>query len=573
MEMVATTEVGPGEDLIPPLVPIAYSLHDSFITSHCASCFSILPHNPFGSLDQSLLYCSPSCSSSHSPLHISSGSHNLSVYKEETSDLRVALLLLLQIKRQNISFKSYDRLCGLMTNRHKLLDDHEISTRIKNGARAMGTAISITNGSLDTDSLLVEAVYCAVITNAVEIQDKIGRSVGIALYDTRFSWINHSCSPNSCYRFLMSENECGNQRCLITPVSSNGSKISTTSDFQTGLVDVCGGPRIVVRSIKAIKKGDPVTVTYIGLLQPKELRQFELWFKYRFTCFCHRCVAVPLTYIDQLLQEICYANENGNFLQNVGVESFTDYINDAIDDYLTSNDAESCRKKLEDVLLKGFRYEQLILRLHPLNHLSLNAYTTLASTYKTRAITLEDENALKWSVAYLLLLAFATHNLFLSESSLIASVSTFWIATGELLLYITKTAVSSDITNSSMRCSKCKLIDIFDTKFDPNKLLDISSDFLGCVTDITPIVWKFVSHGNRYLETIKDPSDSRWFETSLESVTTNRLRDVEAIMEGEERVALFWLGFHFLLYGGILSNIFSDHDSHLSCNVRNLLNL
>lgn len=62
-----------------------------------------------------------------------------------------------------------------------------------------------------------------------------------------------------------------------------------------------GGPRIVVRSIKPINKGERVTIAYTDLLQPKDLRQSELWSKYRFTCSCPRCLALPLTYVDQRL--------------------------------------------------------------------------------------------------------------------------------------------------------------------------------------------------------------------------------------------------------------------------------
>ena len=52
------------------------------------------------------------------------------------------------------------------------------------------------------DSRLEEALLCLVLTNAVEVQVNGGSALGIAVYDWCFSWINHSCSPNACYRFL-----------------------------------------------------------------------------------------------------------------------------------------------------------------------------------------------------------------------------------------------------------------------------------------------------------------------------------------------------------------------------------
>ncbi|XP_024970939.1 protein SET DOMAIN GROUP 41 [Cynara cardunculus var. scolymus] len=592
MEMVAATEVnGVGEDITPPLRPLAYALHHSFLFSHCSSCFSPLPPNPFTSL-----YCSLSCSSSHSLLHFSSASHHLHLllsnnppaipFHGETSDLRLALLLLLQIKHHQ-PLQQYDRICGLMSNRHKLLmstDDDEFSTRIKTGARVMAAAIMMRDGAafdfeLSEECLLEEAVLCVVVTNAVEVQDSVGRSVGVAIYDISFSWINHSCSPNACYRFLPPESHGGGRRFLISPASSDGSEpidLSANSELLRGSAESCGGPRLVVRSMKPIKKGEQVTIAYTDLLQPKELRQLDLWSKYRFTCCCCRCVAVPLASVDQCLQEI--SASNGRLLSHdVGVESFTEYIDDAIDDYISSNNAESCCKKLENALLNGFQYERLIIRLHPQHHLSLNCYTTLASAYKVRAM---DENRLyalkmnRFSAAYSLLLAVLTHHLFLSESSLIKSVSYFWIGAGEAVLNLARSLVSNSGSDfPSCKCSRCGLIDMFEANIDhghcPNKVLDISMDFLNCISDITRKVWKFLVHGNGYLEEVKDPVEFRWWET-IKFVGNNGF-NLEGIMEGQERDELFGLSGHCLLYGGILSNISGGHDSHLSRYVRRLV--
>ncbi|KAI3757496.1 hypothetical protein L6452_05035 [Arctium lappa] len=582
MEMVAAEEVNTiGINLTPPLHPLASSLHDSFLFSHCASCFSPLPPNP---LHSSPLYCSPPCSTHHSPLHLSSAAHHLHhhPFHGQTSHLRLALLLLLQIKKHQ-PLKQYHRIHGLLTNRHKLListDDDELSTTIKTGARAMAAAIMMRDGAavVDVESrylLLEEAVLCMVLTNAVEVQDRFGRSVGVAVYDVSFSWINHSCSPNACYRFLPPESHGGGKRCLIRPASSDGCEkidLSTNSELLTGSPEICGGPRIVVRSMKPIKKGEQVTIAYTDLLQSKELRQLDLWSKYRFTCCCHRCVAVPLTSVDQHLQEI--SAYNGRLSHDVGVESLTEYVDDAIDDYISSNDAESCCKKLEDALLNGFHYERLVIRLHPQHHLSLNCYTTLASAYKVRAMDENRLNALKmnrFSAAYSLLLALLTHRLFLSESSLIKSVSYYWVGAGEAVLNLARSLVpNSGSEVPSCKCSRCGLIDMFEANFDhghcPNKVLDVSVEFLNCISDITRKVWKFLVCGNGYLEVVKDPVELRWLDT--EKFVGSNGRDSEGIMERGE---LLGLSGHCLLYGGILANISGGHDSDLSCYVRQLV--
>ncbi|KAK9069682.1 hypothetical protein SSX86_011586 [Deinandra increscens subsp. villosa] len=552
MGMVAAESIGVGEDITPPLSPISYSLHQSFLPSHCASCFSPLHHHhhhlPNPNPNPPPQSTAPlSCSSSSS--HISSAAAAL-----QTSDLRVALILLLQIHRKRLRFTSYHRICGLLSNRHKLLltstNDHDenddLPTRIRNGARALAAAIK--NDDSQGEFSLEEAVLCAVLTNAVEVQDRFGRSVGIAVYDTSFSWINHSCSPNACYRFLPPETQTGlhQRRLLITPPPST----SNSSDLLTGGGST-GGPRLVVRSIKRIKKGEQVTIAYTDLLQPKELRQSELRSKYRFTCCCHRCVALPLTYVDQRLQKICGSNE-----------TLAECIDDAIHDYLSSDsqdDAESCCKKLEDALLN---HES---RLHPQNHLSLNAYTTLASAYSS-ASAIEDENGLKmkrFSAAYSLLLALLTHDLFLHESSLIASVSNFWVGAGESLINLGKCLVSSSSRKCYTRCG-CDLIDIFEANY---KVVETSKEkLLNCIRGITGKMWKFLVVGNGYLQAVKDPMDLRWFEDlNLKTVAEWCACDC---VEGQE---IFGLGAHCLLYGGILSNISGGRDSHLSCYVRHLL--
>lgn len=72
---------------------------------------------------------------------------------------------------------------------------------IREGAREVAKA----RGNLSNDVGWEEAALCLVMTNAVEVQDiKSGRILGIAVYDKDFFWINHSCSPNACYRFLLS---------------------------------------------------------------------------------------------------------------------------------------------------------------------------------------------------------------------------------------------------------------------------------------------------------------------------------------------------------------------------------
>ncbi|BBG97833.1 SET domain-containing protein [Prunus dulcis] len=330
MEMRAEEDIEIGEDITPPLTPLAFALHDSLLSSHCSSCFSLLPPHPFPPLHftptfphnphhvlSSSSYCSPLCSTSDSPLHVSSAelhllhllqSHPSTYPHGDSSDLRAALRLLHSLPAMGPSA----RIVGLLTNHHKFLhhDDHH---RIRDGARAMFLARKMRDEAPNVcsdnsssvspdDAVLEEAALCLVLTNAVEVQDKTGRTLGISVYGPSFCWINHSCSPNACYRFLVSPPP-------PPPCSAEKTPLRIAPWAKEH------------KSIKRIKKGEEVTVTYTDLLQPKKFPD-------------------P-TGIDI------------NFNRDKATQRLTNYIDDAIDDYLSIGDPESSSVRLEHVLPKG----------------------------------------------------------------------------------------------------------------------------------------------------------------------------------------------------------------------------
>lgn len=224
MEMRASEDIDIGGDITPPIEALSFSVNDSFLSSHCSSCFSPLPpsHSHSPSLPHSplhLLYCSTQCSLSSSAdslllllLHA-----RPSLYPHgDSSDLRLALRFLHSLPDLCRSV-SGDRIAGLLTNRRKLMASYpyensgdEIVSRIRDGSRAMAATRRMQEGldvdiSLEReDVVLEEAALCLVITNAVEVQDKSGRTLGLALFRPSFCFINHSCSPNACYRTLLS---------------------------------------------------------------------------------------------------------------------------------------------------------------------------------------------------------------------------------------------------------------------------------------------------------------------------------------------------------------------------------
>lgn len=498
------------------------------------------------------------------------------------------------------------------------------------------------------DAVLEEAVLCLVLTNAVEVQDKTGRTLGISVYDTSFSWINHSCSPNACYRFLVSSPlsqqhspSFAETPLRIVPGGRATSRIESGVCSKNVLTKECQkyGPRVIVRSIRRINRGEEVTVTYTDLLQPKAIRQSELWSRYRFICSCRRCSASPLTYVDRALEEISAVNFNSSrlssdisFNRDKATERLTDYVDDAIADYLSIGNPESSCERLEHVLTQGLcdyqpegneEKSEISYWLNPLHHLSLNAYTTLASAYKILADDLltiyseTDNHVLKafgmirTSAAYSLLLAGAAHHLFNSESSLVLYVANFWTTAGDSLLNLAKSSLWTDIVRwdrpmsddselyhiEKYKCPKCSLIDKFETNsfHDPVTHADfehVSSEFLDCVTNLTQKVWHFLVHGCRYLGLCKNPIDFCWLDTSKYSsdgeavaqstgtkgyINCGNERSISG-SEAEEntnqlRIYILKVGVHCLLYGEYLASKCYGRHSHLTCHVHNILDL
>lgn len=287
------------------------------------------------------------------------------------------------------------------------------------------------------------------------------------------------------------------------------------------------------------------------------------------------------------------------------------------------NPKSSC-EKLENLLTHGLSGEKFETEeekrrqqfwLHPMHHLSLIAYTTLASAYKTHAsdllavdpevekLQLEAFSTSRTSAAYSLLLAGATNHLFLFESSLVASAATFWIIAGESLLNLARSPLWKSFAKGgstvaevsscpSYKCCNCTLVDKLGTSFDIGEardaiIEDLSGEFLNCVTRITLKVWPFLIHRNCFLKLISDPIDFKWIgrlnsvrTLGIESNLANAVHaDTEStvstgesgICTNQENIYLFQLGVHCLLYGGILSTICFGKRSYLDDYMQNLL--
>lgn len=261
----------------------------------------------------------------------------------------------------------------------------------------------------------------------------------------------------------------------------------------------------------------------------------------------------------------------------------------------------SCSGKLENLLIHGYANENLKpsgekscqrFKLHPFHHLSLNAYTTLASAYKVLAselLALDPANDMdrfkafsisKASVAHSLLLAGSTHHLFCFEPSLIISVANFWTNAGVSMLSLVRSSLWDSCLKSSpsfaefsspssQSCNKCTLHNRIKASSiwsrDLNaELSETTRQFLNCITNLTPKVWHFLVNEGHYLNLVKDPINFRWIESTEFSFLPDHAASSELKSDSETeadmdsscvRTGLFQIGFHCLIYGSFLSSV------------------
>ncbi|KAL0917625.1 hypothetical protein M5K25_012700 [Dendrobium thyrsiflorum] len=341
MEIRAREGTPMSNDLTPAIPPIAASLHDKFLPSHCSPCFVRLPSsssstslhststNPSLSCSRcsaTVQYCSTECAAADSDRHLSTGECSLFALcppspTEDTTDVRAALRLIHLFERLGLlpspapCRDSPRRIGGLLASGLvEVMDEGgELAERVREGATLMARARNsrMVEGCRLEKVSIEEEVLWAVMTNAVEVEIGELGGLGVAVYGPWFSWFNHSCVPNACYRFELSSGFKDTRPCdlgsfKVLPAGGVGEALDvwkTWTYVESSLASgLCWfGPRIIIRNIKPLKKDDEVCIAYTDLLQPKASRHFDLWSRYRFICHCMRCCASPQMYMDYIL--------------------------------------------------------------------------------------------------------------------------------------------------------------------------------------------------------------------------------------------------------------------------------
>lgn len=564
MEMRAREPVHMSEDLTRAIAPYAATLHDSFLHSHCSSCFRKLPSQPPHALScmtcGSVRYCSSDCLGSDCEAHLSSGEccffadhikiASPSFLTEGTSDPRAALRLLYLLEIHGIvlydSVNQATRIGGLSASGigETLGEGGEVAERILEGrmlmssARKMRTQTSV----VSANGLTVETVALwAVMINSVAVQISEGQDLGIAVYGPSFSWFNHSCFPNASYRFVLApcDEDYVSDKSEYPAIPASKEVAADVwhawqfEDHSTHALSKYG-PRIVVRCTKPISKGDEVCITYIDLLQTKDARHSDLWSKYKFICSCKRCTSSSQPYVDFLLNcDFRNLNSPEDVAMSAAVEDLNDILQQAISLYSLDDDPKACCDMIETMLSKNLmgdlqqaEYSQRRDILHPLHHICLGAYMALASAYRFRALTAntEAENGaasfemIKAAAAYSFVLAGATHHLFLSECSFLLPLSHFLLSTGQSMLDFVeciKGETRKIVSEAKFSFASCLTVSEKRDSMQYNKFRSTCEQFGQRMLSLSLQCWPFLAQSSPCLEKIKNPIDFSWLGTTI----------------------------------------------------------
>uniref|UniRef100_A0A0D9ZKT0 SET domain-containing protein n=1 Tax=Oryza glumipatula TaxID=40148 RepID=A0A0D9ZKT0_9ORYZ len=552
MGMRARESVNMSEDLTQAIAPYATALHDASLQSHCSSCFRGIPAQSPRDMScttcGSVRYCCSDCLISGCEVHSSSGECCLfvnhlregspSTLTEETSDIRAALRLLYSLETRGLvssdSVSSYNRIGGLSASgiREVLEEGGEIAEGVLEGSLLMLSArkLRMKNSVGLSNGLTIEKVALwAVMTNSVEVQISEEQSLGIAVYGPSFSWFNHSCCPNASYRFvLVPQNEgCTSNKpeSCVVPVSKGAAPDAwhAWQNEEAGFAHAqCKyGPRVVVRCTKPINKGDEVFITYIDLLQTRIVKD---------------CYRIGLVKVQGLRCDARNLKSPHNAVTDPAIEDLDNNLQQAISEYSFLDDSKACCDVIESMLsenlMSDLQQEELSPRkyiLHPLHHISVSSFMILASAYRCSAFksstdNLHGENCdfifrmTKAAAAYSIVLAGATHHLFLSECSFVTLLSHFLLSTGQSILDFAeciKGETRKNIPEAIFSFASCSTNLAKHDSVRYNQFRSTCEKFGKHLLYLSLQCWPFLAQGLPCLEKIKNPIDFSWLGPAI----------------------------------------------------------
>lgn len=264
------------------------------------------------------------------------------------------------------------------------------------------------------------------------------------------------------------------------------------------------------------------------------------------------------------------------------LKELADFLDQVIDKYLEDGNSQVCCEMVESMLLSESFGDKHKFKLHPFHHLSLSAYISLSSTYKVLASDFAEVNISlnfkmsRASASYALLLAGATNHLLLSDVSLIANATLFWINAGEAILDLVKS-----LKWESDKAEYC--INVTSPSASWNEFEETSVWCSNRISGTLINTWPFLVEGFPFLEKIEHPLNFTWLGLpksggEVDDANSRKLYlhfespfKASVVTIEPERRNLFQVATLCLYYGRYLASICYGPKSYLLDHINHLL--
>lgn len=270
--LFAFKDVEQGESLVMTARPLVVALDSTRLKDTCANCFEwttehFQPHN----IDEyklpglktcvgckTMRYCSKDCQADS--------------WKREHKHFCKLLGKLQQKGSLPNAARAVLRMLNIMQSpraQHLVEMNSHLNEITRNGGERAETLLVMSTGIHEYSGTtlgveIVQELFARVLTNSLTVYTSTFDPMGICV-DPLFAKANHSCDPNC--------------------------------------VAIWDGPKLQFRSVKPIKKGEELFISYIDPSQPYNRRKRELEDKFYFTCKCSKCLLKWSGPNDKFVQE------------------------------------------------------------------------------------------------------------------------------------------------------------------------------------------------------------------------------------------------------------------------------